>query len=101
VVAPVFNPTVDDIHTYYVLAGNAPVLVHNDPINPYEVGTYDDLKARSLPNDGLDIHHLPQKHPAGQVIPGYDAKTGPSIAVPQNEHRQIPDAPRDLHRYGS
>ncbi|MFC5264964.1 polymorphic toxin-type HINT domain-containing protein [Kribbella qitaiheensis] len=28
-VAPAYNLTVDDIHTYYVLAGDAPVLVHN------------------------------------------------------------------------
>ncbi len=27
--APVHNLTVDDIHTYYVVAGNTPVLVHN------------------------------------------------------------------------
>jgi hypothetical protein len=26
----VYNLTVDDIHTYYVVAGNTPVLVHND-----------------------------------------------------------------------
>jgi RHS repeat-associated protein len=27
--APAYNLTIDDIHTYYVLAGNTPVLVHN------------------------------------------------------------------------
>ncbi len=30
-VEPAFNLTVSDIHTYYVLAGNTPVLVHNCP----------------------------------------------------------------------
>jgi RHS repeat-associated protein len=83
------NLTVNDIHTYYVMTGDTPVLVHND-VDPYDVGTYDDLKRRSAAHDGLDIHHLPQKHPAGQVIPGYDKKTGPAIAVPADEHRQIP-----------
>ena len=31
-----FNLTVQDTHTYYVLAGNTPVLVHNDsaPVPP-------------------------------------------------------------------
>jgi hypothetical protein len=29
--APAYNLTVDDIHTYYVIAGNTPVLVHNAP----------------------------------------------------------------------
>jgi hypothetical protein len=28
--APAYNLTIDDLHTYYVLAGNTPVLVHND-----------------------------------------------------------------------
>ncbi len=60
------------------------------PCKKYEVGKYDDLKKRSVPGDGLDIHHAVQKHPAGQVIPGYDLKTGPSIAIPALEHSQIP-----------
>jgi hypothetical protein len=29
--AAAYNLTVDDLHTYYVLAGTTPVLVHNDP----------------------------------------------------------------------
>ncbi|WP_170863295.1 polymorphic toxin-type HINT domain-containing protein [Micromonospora sediminimaris] len=32
--APAFNLTVDNIHTYYVLAGNTPVLVHNSGCGP-------------------------------------------------------------------
>jgi RHS repeat-associated protein len=28
--APAYNLTVDDLHTYYVIAGDTPVLVHND-----------------------------------------------------------------------
>jgi hypothetical protein len=87
--ATVHNLTVADIHTYHVSTGDAFVLVHND-VDPYEVGTYDDLKRRSKSGDKLDIHHLPQKHPAGQVIPGYDPKTGPAIAVPEDEHQRIP-----------
>ncbi|MEN3308588.1 MAG: hypothetical protein V7603_4790 [Micromonosporaceae bacterium] len=85
-----YNLTVDDLHAYFVVVGGAAVLVHNDPVDPYEVGTFDDLKNRSVAGDQLDIHHLPQKHPAGQVIPGYDPKTAPAIAAPQAEHRQIP-----------
>ncbi|MGQ7249535.1 RHS repeat-associated core domain-containing protein [Halomonas sp. V046] len=56
----------------------------------YEVGTFDDLRNRSQVGDGLDIHHAVQKHPAGQVVPGYDQKTAPSMAVPSAEHRSIP-----------
>lgn len=59
-------------------------------VQPYEVGTYDALKKRSAPGDGIEIHHAMQKHPAGQVVPGYDPATGPSIALPRGEHRSIP-----------
>ena len=65
------------------------MLVHNTACKPYEVGTYEELKAKSDPNDGLDIHHVPQKHPAGQVIDGYDYNTGPAIALPRNEHLDL------------
>ncbi|WP_231624290.1 hypothetical protein, partial [Yersinia similis] len=60
------------------------------PTNKYEVGTFDDLQRRSKVGDGLDIHHAAQKHPAGQVISGYDPKTAPSIALPRAEHKLIP-----------
>ncbi|MCT2387954.1 hypothetical protein NYP82_15305 [Erwinia pyrifoliae] len=69
----------------------------------YEVGTFNDLQRRSKVGDKLDIHHVTQKHPAGQVISGYDPKTAPSIAVPRAEHKLIPTikgpftgTPRDL-----
>ncbi|EIS3742086.1 hypothetical protein LO908_004554 [Aeromonas hydrophila] len=56
----------------------------------YEVGAFNDLKNRSVSGDELDIHHAVQKHPAGQLINGYDPKTAPSIAIPKVEHQQIP-----------
>tara|TARA_A100001391_G_scaffold175884_1_gene138842 strand:- start:656 stop:1651 length:996 start_codon:yes stop_codon:yes gene_type:complete len=59
-------------------------------VTKYEVGTFSDLSRRSKVGDKLDIHHVPQKHPAGQSIDGYDPKTGPSIAIPSGEHRRIP-----------
>jgi RHS repeat-associated protein len=59
-------------------------------VGEYEVGTYNSLKGRSIPDDGIEIHHAVQKHPAGQVVPGYDPKSGPSIALPRGEHREIP-----------
>jgi len=59
-------------------------------VKPYEVGRVDDLLNRSVPGDGLDIHHFPQKHPAGQVVPGYDPDIGPGMAVPGSRHRKMP-----------
>ncbi|ETS31502.1 hypothetical protein PTE_02189, partial [Photorhabdus khanii NC19] len=60
------------------------------PTQKYEVSTFDDLQRRSKVGDKLDIHHAAQKHPAGQVITGYDPKTAPSIALPRGEHKLIP-----------
>ncbi|WP_332405140.1 hypothetical protein [Vibrio metschnikovii] len=63
---------------------------HGGDVTKYEVGTFDNLTKRSAVGDKLDIHHAAQKHPAGQVIDGYDPKTAPSIAVPARKHRRIP-----------
>jgi hypothetical protein len=82
----VFNLEVDAQHVYHV-AGSG-LLVHN--VCPWEVGPYNSLKNNSDPFDGLDIHHAGQKHPMSQLVPGYDPKTGASIAVPQHLHVQIP-----------
>lgn len=59
-------------------------------VGKYEVGSYKNLKDRSVPNDGLDIHHAAQSHPSKQVIPGYDHNNAPAIALPSNKHKKIP-----------
>ncbi|MFO1114037.1 MAG: RHS repeat-associated core domain-containing protein, partial [Beijerinckiaceae bacterium] len=59
-------------------------------VAPYAVGTYYSLKARSVVGDALDIHHVVQANPAGQIIPGYLRWSGPSIVLPEAEHALIP-----------
>jgi hypothetical protein len=89
------NLGVSDLHTYYVVVGGAPVLVHNRAIEggggirPYEFGSFNDMQRRQLPRDGLQLHHVPQGYPAGQVIKNYDYRTGLVVALPDAEHRQI------------
>jgi hypothetical protein len=39
--------------------------------------------------NNLEIHHIPQSHPAGQVIPRYDHNSGLAIALPTPEHISI------------
>jgi len=59
---------------------------------PYEVGTYRDLKSLSR-GTGLDIHHVPQKYAAHQAIREYPAPpalNAPAIALPAEEHHRIP-----------
>ena len=60
-------------------------------VRRYQVGTFDELSKLSKPNDGLEIHHVVQKHPAGQIIDGYEQSMAPSIALPRMEHRTIPN----------
>ncbi|CAM3115848.1 hypothetical protein [Propionibacterium acidifaciens] len=94
----VHNLAITGHHNYHVTTTTGqPILVHNNtnpnrcgPVEPYEVGTYNDLKARSVTGDGLDIHHVPQAHAAEQVIDGYDRKTGTAIALPKKKHMIIP-----------
>jgi len=60
-------------------------------VRPYKVGAASDLRARSAVGDQLGIHHVPQGHPAGQVILGYSYPDGPAIALPAEEHGLIPN----------
>jgi hypothetical protein len=60
-----------------------------DDVVAYTVGRFDHLLERSVKGDKLDLHHVPQKHPAAQVIPGYNPNTAPAIALPEAEHQMI------------
>ncbi|WP_330949752.1 hypothetical protein [Virgibacillus sp. MG-45] len=66
-------------------------------VQKYEVGVFDDLQKRSAVGDKLDIHHVGQKHPASQVIDGYNPQYAPSIAVPFREHKRIPTLKGDYN----
>ena len=59
-------------------------------VQPYEVGTFNELQKKSLSYDNLDLHHAAQKHPAAQIIEGYNKRTAPAIAIPKEMHELIP-----------
>jgi RHS repeat-associated protein len=61
-----------------------------DAVKAYDVGPANALKARSLPNDGLQIHHAGQGNPMSQAVPGYQYSTAPAIVLPEKMHREIP-----------
>jgi RHS repeat-associated protein len=56
----------------------------------YEVGAFNDLKARSVVGDNLDIHHVGQQSQMKNLVNNYNPQTAPAIAVPQGEHQLIP-----------
>ncbi|WP_370130910.1 LamG-like jellyroll fold domain-containing protein [Streptacidiphilus sp. EB103A] len=78
-----YDLTIGDLHTYYVLAGTTPVLVHNCGSNTG--GTYGSLKPANQP--GLppqEINHMPQN---ASTPLGYDR--GPAIRMDKVDHRQV------------
>ena len=73
------------------LVAGAALRVETARVTAYEVGTFDQLAARSLVGDALDLHHVGQAHAMQQLVPGYVRGTAPAIALPQAEHALIPN----------
>ncbi|WP_433346316.1 LamG-like jellyroll fold domain-containing protein [Micromonospora sp. CA-111912] len=71
--------TVADIHTYYVLAGTTPVLVHNCG----DGGMYGRLQPAGT---GKQINHMPADWSTGKSITKY---SGPSIRMDVADHVQL------------
>ena len=65
------------------------VTAKKENVQPHDVGTYSDLKKISIVGDGLDIHHLPQAKPAGEIIQGYKYRDGIAIALTEEQHRAL------------
>ncbi|MEV7623793.1 polymorphic toxin-type HINT domain-containing protein [Actinoplanes sp. NPDC089786] len=108
----VYNLTVDGLHTYYVLAGTEPVLVHNcgggtnangqacscssrqpraDPGHVYRGGRHGDLKmttsdGRRVNPPGIEINHMPPHSTTG---PGLSFPRGPAIQMDRADHAQL------------
>uniref|UniRef100_UPI00053B4F9D polymorphic toxin-type HINT domain-containing protein n=1 Tax=Kitasatospora sp. MBT63 TaxID=1444768 RepID=UPI00053B4F9D len=67
-----YNLTVDDIHTYYVLAGNTPVLVHNCPgtatVHKFELedGQHYTVEIRTANGESYNTHAM---NPNGTLKP--------------------------------
>lgn len=75
----VHNLTVTDLHTYYVLAGGTPVLVHN--CGGANGGKYGDLQPAGT---GKEINHIPAN--ASSPLSKY---SGPSIRMDYADHRAV------------
>ena len=79
---------------YQAYDGPDTSVLEKEQVKPYEVGSYKDLGQRSR-KDGMEIHHVPQKHPAQKIIKGYNQKDAPSIALQEEEHWRIPNIKGD------
>ncbi|MBK3645956.1 ricin-type beta-trefoil lectin domain protein [Streptomyces sp. MBT33] len=78
-----WNLTVQQIHTYYVLAGATPVLVHNTCGPPADGGMYGRLQPAGA---GKQINHMPADASSGSLITKY---SGPSIRMDVADHAQL------------
>ncbi|GAA3137931.1 polymorphic toxin-type HINT domain-containing protein [Nonomuraea salmonea] len=79
----VHNLTVEDFHTYHVVAGDQDVLVHNSTPPDPNVGTYSELAPSGV---GKERHHiLPHStRPAGSSY-----GKGPTIRMDRPDHRAL------------
>ncbi|MEI7728027.1 MAG: RHS repeat-associated core domain-containing protein [Verrucomicrobiota bacterium] len=87
--APGIQPLASEMSTMRV-NGPPSTVAAKGPVRAFEVGTADDLLARSVKNDKLDIHHVGQAHPFEQIISDYNRGSAPAIAVPRAQHTTIP-----------
>jgi hypothetical protein len=65
------------------------VTTKKENVQSYDVGTYRELQKRSVVGDGLDIHHVPQGQPAGEIMLGYKYKDGVAVALTEEQHRAL------------
>lgn len=82
----VHNLTVTDTHTYYVLAGATPVLVHNCSSGA-DGGWYGALTKKGS-GAGKEVNHMPAKAPLKQST-GISAHSGPAIRMDRADHRAV------------
>ncbi|MFF3329272.1 polymorphic toxin-type HINT domain-containing protein [Streptomyces sp. NPDC002888] len=69
-----YNLTVDDLHTYYVLAGSTPVLVHNStPCDPW-------TSYRKVDEDGHPVNNT--RMPTDEVLDAAERWLGPGYTEP-------------------
>ncbi|SES47801.1 RHS repeat-associated core domain-containing protein [Actinokineospora terrae] len=79
----VHNLTVDGVHTFYVLVGGVPVLVHNGTcktVTENQAGRFGDLDP-GVPGDGLTPHHMPQA-----ALGHTTRRNGGAIVMKQADH---------------
>ncbi|WIX78749.1 polymorphic toxin-type HINT domain-containing protein [Amycolatopsis carbonis] len=74
-----YNLTVDDVHTYYILAGRVGVLVHNCG---EDGGKYGHLQ---LAGSGNEINHMPQNASTSRI----SKYSGPAARMARADHRQL------------
>ena len=84
------DPLQEELHNLFnEMPIPSSLLKEQGMLEPHLVGPASNLLRKSAPGDGLEIHHVLQKHTAGVGIHRYDPDAAPAIALPKVEHRRI------------
>jgi hypothetical protein len=80
-----FNIGIGEIHSYYVIIGGTPVLVHNR-LPEEDVGTHGSLRPAT---SGYQINHIPPHSTYKDLYPGTTYAKGPAIRMEYADHRAL------------
>jgi hypothetical protein len=80
----------EELHNLFNQTPTKSTLIERGLLEPHEVGPASALLRKSVPGDGLEIHHVPRKRVGSANVGGYDPDSAPAIALPKAEHRRMP-----------
>lgn len=85
------DPAKEELHNLFnTIPSESRSETDTGALRPGDVGPASELLRKSVPGDGLEIHHVPQKHFASLSITGYNSDSAPAIALRKAEHRRMP-----------
>jgi hypothetical protein len=65
-------------------------VVRNSDLASGDSGEASQIKTNLRLGDGMDIHHVPDKHSSTTLISDYDPKTAPAMVLGKSQHRKMP-----------
>jgi hypothetical protein len=83
------NGNEEELHNIFNRIATTTIVKPQAKLRAYETGSARALLRKSVPGDGLEIHHVPNKSFGTKGIHGYDPGTAPAIALPKQDHRRI------------
>jgi hypothetical protein len=83
------NPHEPELHNVFNRVTATPLLQSEARLSAHKVETARSLLRHSVPGDGLEIHHVPDRQVGIASLKEYDSDSAPAIALGKWEHRRI------------
>ncbi len=83
------NPHEPELHNVFNRVSATPLPQRDTKLNAHQVGTARSLLRQSVPGDGLEIHHVPDRQSGTASLPEYNPDAAPAIALGKWEHRRM------------